>query len=67
MQEQESKPVILVDSDQEDPPSDIRPVVVNQRSGGMYSSAPFSDGRIGAASTERSYQVPDHIRDQYNF
>lgn len=32
---------------------------------GMYSSAAFADGYVGAASSERTYKVPDHIEDQY--
>jgi hypothetical protein len=63
MQEQNQKPVTLVDSDQKDPPSHLPLPLAPIK--GMYASGPFSDTRIGAASTGRSYQVPDHIKDQY--
>jgi hypothetical protein len=32
---------------------------------GMYSSAAFADGYVGAASSKRTYEVPPHIEDQY--
>ncbi len=62
MKKEIEEPKTAVPADHEKVVSDSAPPKGTR---GMYSSAAFADGYVGAASSERTYKVPDHIEDQY--